>query len=386
MELDKKCIGNDFKLFLYVYRLNNKVLVSYDEVPEGAVIEDLTNAKNIVLKLYNKKSWVTTELDPIVTVNELKTEIPVSIQQVGTHCVFLDYDKDNSDLKDGLQHYRTNRDVFDIVSTMEEATLGDVTVIGLVRAGIDGMSAFDVWKLEMGNNELTISDYLAYLQKPATDAVAAGELTLTQYIEAAQAAQEGAETAMTISASEASKALTSETNAKTSETNAKTSETAAGLSKTAAKTSEDNAKTSETNSKTSETNAKTSETAAAASAQQAAATLAGKANQADLVQLGADLGDNIEPALAEILNHLIGRIVALESIIKNGVYKNLQVDSLDVVKSFNIYGSTNMIIPSTVAPTIVPDFLGQKIVNYTGKVVYEAIGVSSVSDWKQTTN
>ena len=112
----------------------------------------------------------------------------------------------------------------------------------------------------------------------------------------------------------------------------------------------------------------------------------GKVLDEKITQVGANLNENLDPALAEILNHLIGRIVALELIIKNGVYKNLQVDSLDVVKSFNIYGATNMIIPSTAAPAVVPDFLGQKIINSAGKVAYEAIGTSSVSDWKQSTN
>ena len=109
-------------------------------------------------------------------------------------------------------------------------------------------------------------------------------------------------------------------------------------------------------------------------------------DNSQLVQLGADLNENIEPSLAEILNAMAGRIIALESIIKNSVYKNMQVDTLDIVKGFSIYGSTNLVLTGTSAPSVVPDFVGQFYVNTTGGVCYQAKGISSTSDWKQTSN
>ena len=115
----------------------------------------------------------------------------------------------------------------------------------------------------------------------------------------------------------------------------------------------------------------------------------GKLLNDNLVQLGSNLSkipDNLEPALAEILNHLLGRIYSLESIIKNSLYKNIQVDSLDIVKSFNIYGGTNLVLIGISAPAIVPDFIGQFYVNTTGGVSYQAKGTASTSDWKQITN
>ncbi len=477
MELDKKCIGNDFSLSLYVYRLNDKAVVTEGEILENGVPEDLTNAKNLVLKLYRLKDGRSTILDPVITGNELKANINADIQRLDVYGVVLNYDKDNAAFKDGLQHFKTDIKVFEIVQTMDEVTSCDITVIGLVRAGTDGMSAFDIWKTEQNNNDLTVTDYLAYLQKPATDAVAAGELTLEQYVLAAQSAQLASEQAKSAAQSFAQgaynsagvavtseanaldyknaaalsetkakisednaklsetragtseanskasetnaagselnagtselnakaseeatllseqKAKISEDNSKTSETNSKDSENKAKTSETNAKTSETNSKTSETNAqsseakaKTSETNAKASETAAAASAQQAAATLSSKANQTDLVQLSSDLNENIEPSLAEILNAMAGRIIALESIIKNSVYKNMQVDTLDIVKGFSIYGSTNLVLTGTAAPSVVPDFVGQFYVNTTGGVCYQAKGISSTSDWKQTSN
>ena len=106
------------------------------------------------------------------------------------------------------------------------------------------------------------------------------------------------------------------------------------------------------------------------------------ANSADM----ASIKNNQEPAMAEIISHLNARILALESIIKNGLFKNTQIDTADIVKSLNLYGGTNLILIRTVAPTEVPDFVGQTYVNTAAGVAYEAVGTTSVSHWKQKTN
>ena len=106
------------------------------------------------------------------------------------------------------------------------------------------------------------------------------------------------------------------------------------------------------------------------------------ANSADMISIK----NNQEPAMAEIINHLNARILALESIIKNGLFKNTQIDTADIVKSLNLYGGTNLILIRTVAPAEVPDFIGQTYVNTAAGVAYEAVGTTSVSHWKQKTN
>lgn len=106
------------------------------------------------------------------------------------------------------------------------------------------------------------------------------------------------------------------------------------------------------------------------------------ANSADM----ASVKNNQEPAMAEIINHLNARILALESIIKNGLFRNTQIDTADIVKSLNLYGGTNLILIRTVAPAEVPDFIGQTYINTAAGVAYEAVGTASVSHWKQKTN
>ena len=91
------------------------------------------------------------------------------------------------------------------------------------------------------------------------------------------------------------------------------------------------------------------------------------------------------PALAEIINQLNGRILALEDLVKKSLYKNAQMDSLDIVNALNIYGKTNLILTGTSSPAIEPDFIGQMYINTTAGTIYQSKGVTS-SDWKQTSN
>ena len=109
-----------------------------------------------------------------------------------------------------------------------------------------------------------------------------------------------------------------------------------------------------------------------------------------ITQLGADLNkipDNLEPALADILNQQNARIKSLEDLIKNMLFKFGQFDKLEVVKEFNIYGATNLVLVDTIAPAITPDMIGQFYINTSGTgTIYQAKGNSSSSDWKQISN
>ena len=93
-----------------------------------------------------------------------------------------------------------------------------------------------------------------------------------------------------------------------------------------------------------------------------------------------------EYTIAEAFNLLYRKIISLETIIANGIFKNLQVDNLTTVNAFNYNGAPLIVIGNT-APSSAPDFVGQTYVNTTAPgTVYSAKGVSSVSDWKQTSN
>ena len=111
----------------------------------------------------------------------------------------------------------------------------------------------------------------------------------------------------------------------------------------------------------------------------------GKVLNDKVVQVETDLNLD-EYTIAEALNLLYRKMVSLETIIANGVFKNLQVDNLTSVNTFNYNGAPLIVIGNT-APSSAPDFIGQTYVNTTVPgTVYSAKGVSLVSDWKQTSN
>lgn len=119
----------------------------------------------------------------------------------------------------------------------------------------------------------------------------------------------------------------------------------------------------------------------------AATTVQGAINElaGDIVQVETDLNLD-EYTIAEAFNLLYRKIISLETIIANGIFKNLQVDNLTTVNAFNYNGAPLIVIGST-APTSAPDFVGQTYVNTTAPgIVYSAKGNASVSDWKQTSN
>lgn len=111
----------------------------------------------------------------------------------------------------------------------------------------------------------------------------------------------------------------------------------------------------------------------------------GKVLNDKVVQVETDLNLD-EYTIAEALNLLYRKLVSLETIMANGVFKNLQVDNLTTVSAFNYNGAPLIVIGNT-APTSAPDFVGQTYINTTTPgTVYSAKGASSVSDWKQTSN
>lgn len=93
--------------------------------------------------------------------------------------------------------------------------------------------------------------------------------------------------------------------------------------------------------------------------------------------------EDVELTSAEALNVLYNRIVALENFIATMVINVMQVDTINVVKSFNLFGDSNMVLVRAVAPAVIPDFIGQRYVNTAAKTKYTAAGISSVADWIQ---
>ena len=92
-----------------------------------------------------------------------------------------------------------------------------------------------------------------------------------------------------------------------------------------------------------------------------------------------------EKALAEVVNVLYNKIIALEDVIKNAIFDTLQVDTLTTVKAFN-YNGASLILTGTTTPSVTPDFIGQVYIKTSATVAaYIATGITNSGDWKQTT-
>ena len=496
--------GNDFKLTLQVYRLNNAISITTDVIPEGAVIEDLTNAQNIKLSLYCS-TGACTILKKTVNINTLVAEIPTNIQDIGTYFVLLEYDVVDISFADGLKRITVDFDAFKIVCKSAYAdTEGDMSLIGVIKVGLDGKSAY---QYAQEHGYLGTEEEFGQLQYDATLAAineaerviaeSNREQTFNTQMDAvdsviglADSATDNANTAAVNANDKATLANNAATNADSkaqlAETAASNADIATGLANTATANTNNSASNADAkailannaainadtkasladqkatlandaaitaNTATSNANTATSN---ANSAALAANSLAGTYNvtvaiplgselyytsttaraavptanrllgrvityatasgiwysekyigtdvanwtvagnwervpdNSQLVQLGADLNkipDNLEPAIAEILNQQNKRIEALENLIKNMLFKSGQFDTLEVVKEFNIYGKANLYVIKNTAPSVVPDFLGQVYINTSGAgTIYQAKGISSTSDWKQTSN
>lgn len=102
-----------------------------------------------------------------------------------------------------------------------------------------------------------------------------------------------------------------------------------------------------------------------------------KAVTDEIIQLESDVSNDTEKASATTLAELNARLIALERIVSSRLR-----DRLEVVKEFNVWGKTNLILYGVGASTKAPDFIGQTYIDTTAKNIYIATGTSSSANWK----
>lgn len=99
-------LGNDFILKLILYKIDNQLVLDSDGNPISGTPEDLTNAKNVTLKLYNINYRKEYNIVKSINVNIIQSEILSNIQQIGKHYILLEYDQDNLEFESGYQHFK----------------------------------------------------------------------------------------------------------------------------------------------------------------------------------------------------------------------------------------------------------------------------------------
>ena len=153
-------IGNDFR-FVWVIERNSQA-------------EDLTLATNLVLTI---KSMYGDSAIPFTIVDGNKVCVDVDSKNAGNVAKYnlrLTYTIPDDSLNDGFRDCSVDIDAFEIVAKTELAEkVDEFTSTSEIAIGFQGNSAFRVWQLQAGNEGKTYEDYIAFLQKPATDAAQA---------------------------------------------------------------------------------------------------------------------------------------------------------------------------------------------------------------------
>ena len=156
----KRRIDEDFK---HVWAIN------WNGLPE-----DFSDATEIVLtaSVYGKKKQLERGIDYVIEGNLIIVDFTPRFATIpGIYNLELKYIKPSDGFFDGERRSAIDIDVVQIVARSSQVTdTGDITSTSEAAFGFQGLSAYEVWLKD--NPGKTKEDYFAYLQKPATDAIA----------------------------------------------------------------------------------------------------------------------------------------------------------------------------------------------------------------------
>ena len=150
----RKRIGNDF-LFYWIIKENN-VIINPD-----AVIDFKTTIRN------RRSGYETVaEFDVVNSSPKIKCE---NLLNLGMYDLIATWKIVDATFTDGYRNCTADIQAFEIVSSSSSECETDLTVTSEIAIGFEGDDAFEVW-VKNGNEGKTYEDYIAFLQKPATDA------------------------------------------------------------------------------------------------------------------------------------------------------------------------------------------------------------------------
>lgn len=418
-------------------RIGNDFVFNW-AIERGGLAEDLSSVleKHLHLSVFGKRVELVEGVDYDITGNVVRIEVTPTIANIlGTYKAEFRYILPDNGLIDKDRKCAVDVDAFQIVARTAQADdPSEFTVtsdMAIAFKGDKGDSSYQTW-LDAGNTG-TEADYLAWIQKPATDIEQIVSVNETARVSAegtrqtnetarisAETLRNGAEGTRNtneinrINAEELR--VTAETNRNNAEGLRSEAETSrntaegerqtntatailqanaardlanekAGLAATA--TTEANTARDEANLAATAANTAAGDANDAAEAANTAAgladtarlaiqsDLASKANQTELDQLAGEVKDTTEKAGASSLAELNARLLALEKIVSSSLRS-----TIEVTKEFNVWGKTNLILTGSGAATFAPDFVGQKYIDTAGGNVYVAVGIASAGNWK----
>ena len=157
IKIMRKRIGNDF-LFYWIIKENN-VIINPD-----AVIDF-----KITIRHRRTGSEIVAEFDVVNSSPSIKCE---NLLYLGIYDLVATWKTIDATFTDGYRDCTADIQAFEIVSSSSSECENDLTVTSEIGIGYDGLDAYEVW-VKNGNEGKTYEDYIAFLQKPATDAAQA---------------------------------------------------------------------------------------------------------------------------------------------------------------------------------------------------------------------
>lgn len=153
----KKRIGNDF-LFYWIIKENN-IVINPDDVLDF----------KIIIRHRRTGSDIVAEFDVVNSSPSVKCE---NLLNLGVYDLIATWKTIDYSFDDNYRNSSVDVQAFEIVSSSSSECETDLTVTSEIAIGFEGADAFEVW-LKNGNEGKTYEDYIAFLQKPATDAAQA---------------------------------------------------------------------------------------------------------------------------------------------------------------------------------------------------------------------
>ena len=153
----KKRIGNDF-LFYWIIK-ENEVIVNPESVHDF----------KIDIKHEFSGSKTSPQFDIVNGSARVRCE---AFEKLGLYQLIATWRVTDTTFADGFRDCAADIESFEIVGRSAQADNENPEITSEMAIGFEGSDAYDVW-VQNGNEGKTYEDYIAFLQKPATDAAQA---------------------------------------------------------------------------------------------------------------------------------------------------------------------------------------------------------------------
>lgn len=153
----KKRIGNDF-LFYWIIK-ENGVIVNPESVHDF----------RIEIKHEFSGSKISPHFDIVNGSARVRCE---AFEKLGVYQLIATWRVTDTTFTDGFRDCAADIESFEIVGRSAQADNENPEITTEMAIGFEGSNAYDVW-VQNGNEGKTYEDYIAFLQKPATDAAQA---------------------------------------------------------------------------------------------------------------------------------------------------------------------------------------------------------------------